>query len=149
MSDVHRVLRLWRRSEPAGPMIPETSLEVVAGAGVVGDHAIGRLRHVTIVFEDDWNAAAAALGRDDVDPAGRRANVLVSGGRGARFVGATIRVGRAVVDVKGVTSPCPVMDLAAAGMQKALKPEGRGGVWGRILVGGRIEVGDELTVETR
>jgi MOSC domain-containing protein YiiM len=148
MSDAHRVLRLWLRSETGGPMIPSESIEAVAGAGLVGDHTLGRLRHVTIVFENDWNAAAATLGRTDVDPVGRRANVLVSGGGGARLVGATIRLGAVRVEVKGVTSPCPVMDRAAPGMQAALKPEGRGGVWGRIVAGGAVRVGDELTVES-
>ncbi len=148
MSDAHRVLRLWVRSETDGPMLPRDSIDAVAGAGLVGDHALGRLRHVSIVFEDDWNAAAATLGEGAVDPTGRRANVLVSGGRGARFVGSTIRVGAVVVDVKGVLAPCPVMDRAAPGMQEALKPEGRGGVWGRVVGGGAIRVGDELTVES-
>jgi MOSC domain-containing protein YiiM len=148
MSDGHRVLRLWLRSETDGPMLPRDSIDAVAGAGLVGDHTLGRLRHVTIVFEDDWRAAAATRGKDDVDPAGRRANVLVSGGAGARFVGSTIRLGDVRIVVKGVTAPCPVMDRAAPGMQEALKEGGRGGVWGRIVTGGAIRVGDELTVES-
>jgi len=130
-------------------MIPATTLETVAGAGVVGDHTLGRMRHLTIVFEDDWRAAAADLGRDDVDPVGRRANVLVSGtGDGGALVGSTIRVGAVVVEVKGVTAPCPVMDRAAQGMQETLKSDARGGVWGRIVAGGAIRVGDALTVES-
>jgi MOSC domain-containing protein YiiM len=129
-------------------MLERQSLDAVAGAGIVGDHTLGRLRHVTIVFEADWRAAAATLGKDDLDPAGRRANVLVSGRGDPGLVGATIRLGDVRVDVKGVTAPCPVMDRAAPGMHEALKPDGRGGVWGRIVAGGAIRVGDELTVES-
>jgi len=84
------------------PLEPRPALEIEAGSGIAGDHSFGRLRHVTIVFEDDWNAAAAAIGRA-VDPIGRRANVLVSGGNGSRFVGTTVRLGPAVIEIKGIT----------------------------------------------
>lgn len=128
-------------------MVPSEALAAVAGLGLTGDHTYGRMRHVTLVFEDDWRAAAATLGRE-VDPVGRRANVLLSGGGGARLVGATIRIGDVGIEVKGITQPCPVMDRAAPGMQEALKPGGLAGVWGRIVHGGTIRPGDEL-VETQ
>src|SRR5437867_450163 len=111
----HHILRLWTRSTPGGPMEPRPALDLRSGEGVVGDHTFGRMRHVTIVFADDWSDAARELGRD-VDPAGRRANVLVSGRGGAALVGRTIRLGAARVAVKGITQPCPVMDQAAEGM---------------------------------
>jgi MOSC domain-containing protein YiiM len=79
-----------------------------------------------------------------VDPAGRRANVLLSGGGGAGLVGSTVRIGGVEIEVKGITQPCPVMDQAAPGMQAALKPGGLAGVWGRIVEGGEIHPGDEL-----
>lgn len=147
MSDPRRVLRLWVRRSAGGPMEPQESLDAVADSGIAGDHTQGRLRHVTLVFEDDWNAAAATLGLT-VDPAGRRANVLLSGGSGRELVGRRIRIGAVVVDVKGITSPCPVMEKAAPGMMAALKPEGRAGVWGRIVTGGTLRPGDALSVET-
>ena len=114
------------------------------GQGVVGDHAHGRMRHVTIVFEDDWRAAIDEHGRA-VDPSARRANVLVSGGDGKRFVGQTVRLGGAVVEVKGIVAPCPVMDAASDGLQAALRPDGRAGVWGRIVEGGDLRPGDGLS----
>ncbi len=139
----HRVLSLWLRPVAGAAVVPADAIDAEAGRGLAGDHTFGRMRHVTIVFEDDWRAAAATLGRT-VDPAGRRANVLVSGGGGARFVGATIRIGDVEVEVKGITQPCPVMDEAAPGMQAALKPGGLAGVWGRVVRGGTIRPGDEL-----
>src|SRR5262249_31927591 len=86
MPDPRRVLRLWVRPSPGGPMEPREALDAIAGSGIAGDHTKGRLRHVTLVFADDWDAAAAALGLR-VDPAGRRANVLLSGGNGRELVG--------------------------------------------------------------
>ena len=139
----HRVTRLWIRPTTGGPMEARESLELVAGEGVVGDHTYGRMRHVTIVFEDDWNAAAAELLRE-VDPAGRRANVLVTGSGGLAYVGTTIRLGDAVIEIKSETAPCPVMDEAAPGMKDALAPDGRAGVWGRVTVGATLRIGDGL-----
>jgi len=128
-------------------MEPRETLDAVAESGISGDHTKGRLRHVTLIFEDDWSAAAATLGLV-VDPAGRRANVLLSGGEGRELVGRRVRIGDVVVDVKGITSPCPVMEKAAPGMQEALRPDGRAGVWGRIVTGGTLRPGDALAVET-
>ena len=42
----------------------------------------------------------------------------------------------------------PSAARAAQGMQETLKPDARGGVWGRIVAGGAIRVGDALTVES-
>ena len=55
-----------------------------------------------------------------MDPAGRRANVLVSGGQGPRFVGQIIRLGPARIEIKGITEPCPVMEQAAKGLRDAV-----------------------------
>ncbi len=142
----HAVLRLWVRPRAGGPMEARDQLQLTAGQGVVGDHTYGRMRHVTIVFEDDWNAAGAELGRA-VDPAGRRANVLVSGGGGRHYVGRTLRLGDVRVEIKGITAPCPVMEQAAEGLRAALEPDGRAGVWGRVLDDGELVPGQQLRAE--
>ena len=71
----HTIQRTWIRREAGAVPEEQTRLTLIAGEGVVDDHARGRKRHVTLVFEDDWNAAARDLGVE-VDPVGRRANVL-------------------------------------------------------------------------
>lgn len=142
-ADTHTVLKLWRRPIAGGPMEPCDILELKTDGGVVGDHTFGGSRHLTLIFEDDWNAAAAELGRE-VDPSGRRANVLLSGGNGQRLVGRTIRLGGVRVEVKSVTSPCAVMERAGKGLMNALKPDGRAGVWGRLLDDGTLRPGDAL-----
>ena len=143
MQPEHRVLKLWVRPVESAAVEERQSLELIRGKGVDGDHTFGRLRHVTIIFEDDWNAAAAELGRE-VDPGGRRANVLLSGGNGKRYLGKKLRLGPTLLEVKGVTEPCPQMDQAGEGMMEALKPNARGGIWVRVLEQGRIRVDDTL-----
>mgnify|MGYP001370095504 CR=1 FL=1 len=139
----HRVLRMWVRTAMDGPLEERDTLELVAGEGVVGDHGRGGKRHVTLVFQDDWDEAGAALGRS-VDPAGRRANVLLSGGGGAARIGTRVRLGTAELEIVGETAPCPVMERAAPGLMDALKPNVRAGVWARILRGTTLQRGDEL-----
>lgn len=143
MHHEHIVQRLWLRRREGAPLEPQTELQLETGRGITGDHTFGRLRHVTIVFQADWDAAAAELGRA-VDPIGRRANVLVSGGAGARFVGRNVRLGSAIVEIKGITRPCPVMERAAPGLEQALRPDGRSGIWGRVVEGGVLRPGDGL-----
>lgn len=146
MPHSHLILQLWIRRAPGGPMEPVDSLELETGRGIVGDHTHGSSRHVTIIFEDDWKRAADEL-KKDVDPVGRRANVLVSGGDGLRLLQSHVRLGETLLEVKSVTAPCPIMDEFEPGLMEALKPEGRGGVWCRIKEGGRIRQGDALRPE--
>ena len=141
-----RVLKLWVRPSPGAALEEREALEVERDRGIVGDHTLGRPRHVTIVFEDDWNRAAAEVGRE-LDPIGRRANVLVSGGDGIGRVKSTIRLGQVRLEIKGVTAPCDAMDQVAPGMWQALGPAGRSGIWGRAVEGGVIRVGDPLIDE--
>ncbi len=141
----HAVEQLWTRPAAGGDVAAQDQLTFVAGEGIEGDHTYGRMRHVTLIFADDWNAATADLGRE-VDPAGRRANVLLSGGGGLALLGTTVTLGDVRLEIKGETRPCPTMDKAAEGLMDALKPDGRGGVWGRVLAGGVVRPGDVLRV---
>lgn len=141
---MHTVKRLWVREEKRGPVIPRKKIELVAGEGVVGDHKFRGRRHVTIVFEDDWAAACADLGRA-VDPSARRANVLVTGGSGNQYLGKKLRLGEAEIEIRGTVDPCDRMDEAADGLQAALRPGDRAGIWGVVLQGAQVRVGAALT----
>lgn len=139
----HRIVRLWTHARAGAPMEEHEHLELVAGQGVRGDGAWGHRRHVTIVFQDDWAEAESELGTS-VDPSGRRANVLVSGGGGAGYIGSTIDLGDARLEIQGETRPCPTMENAAVGLHEALKPNCRAGVWGVITTGATVRVGDGM-----
>lgn len=141
----HQVLRTWIRRESGAALEERESLALITGEGVEHDHDRGNKRHVTFVFEDDWNAAAADLGVE-VDPVGRRVNILLSGGRGGELIGKRIRVGEATIDIQGETKPCYIMNEAAEGMEDALRPDVRAGVWGTIAEGGLVKPGDTLVV---
>ena len=117
---------------------------VRAGAGVDGDHFSGDgSRQITLIDRDSWDAACQALGAD-VDPALRRANVLVEGVVLGDSIGRTLQLGRVRVRVIGETTPCSLMDEMHPGLLSALVPACRGGVYGEILDDGSIRIGDDV-----
>jgi MOSC domain-containing protein YiiM len=72
---------------------------------------------------------------------------MLSGAGGQHLVGRTVRIGPVRLQVHGITQPCEIMERAAPGMRVALEPDGRAGVWGTVLEGGRLKAGDVLSVE--
>ncbi len=130
--------------------LPARSVErarAVAGIGLDGDHAGGGKRQVTLLSLDAWRAACGEIGRD-LDPSVRRANLLVDGIDLSPTIGSQIVFGEVVIEVLGETRPCELMDDdGRLGLQKALRPDRRGGVYGRILRGGELAVGMSCRVQ--
>lgn len=119
-----------------------TSATAIAGVGLDGDHAQGGRRQVTLLAREAWDTACAELGRT-VDPAARRANLLVSGIDIGACIGRSLRIGEVVVDVLGETRPCELLDDdGRIGLCAALRPARRGGVHGTLRNDGTLRVGD-------
>ncbi len=121
-------------------------MEAVAGRGLQGDHAGGGNRQVTLMSRETWAESCADLGDPQLEPRGRRANLLVEGVHLAGSIGRRIAVGPCVIDVVAELAPCRLMDDFRPGLRNALKPACRGGVYGRIVRGGALRVGDAVTV---
>lgn len=124
-------------------MDPVEQAMLVVDEGLVGNANRGGRRQVTVLDAEAWERVAAELDVD-VDPAARRANLLVRGVDLAATRGRYLRIGRGLIEIGGETRPCNRMDEACPGLQDALHPEWRGGVYGIVTVGGEIEVGDEV-----
>jgi len=107
-------------------------------------HAQLRRRQVTILAEEDWNAACADIGRDDIHWTERRANLFVRGITLPRTKGRQLSIGDVVFEITGETDPCNRMDAVAMGLQEALKPDWRGGVTCRVIEGGTLAIGDSV-----
>ncbi|MEO6595428.1 MAG: MOSC domain-containing protein, partial [Planctomycetota bacterium] len=90
-----------------------------------------------------WERACADLGAD-VDPAVRRANLLVEGVDLAKCIGGVLQVGKIVIDVLGETRPCELLEgPGRVGLCATLRREHRGGVYGAVRTGGDVCVGDD------
>lgn len=121
--------------------VPEA--EALAGRGLVGNTDQGGRRQVTIIAEEAWREAQQEVGVD-VPPAARRANVMVRGVDLEETRGRMLRLGKTIVRIEGATRPCERMDEAQPGLREALVPRWRGGVYGEVLEGGSIRIGDRV-----
>lgn len=141
-----KIEALWLRPAARLPVQPVAQALAIAGQGLDGDHAGGGKRQITILSREAWDAACRTLGRA-LDPGTRRANVMVSGIDLAAAIGAILELGSVRIEVLGETRPCELMDDGGRlGLQAALRPGRRGGVYGRILQGGILHVGDACAV---
>ncbi|HJZ88854.1 MAG TPA: MOSC domain-containing protein [Polyangia bacterium] len=132
---------LFPRSRAPGRAVE--SVEACASKGLLGDRRRGVKRQVTLLAAEDWAAAVGEVG--GMAPAeDRRANLLVSGLPLGPTIGRRLRIGTVVVHVGGETAPCARMDEVLPGLRRALGPGCRGGVFGTIVVGGFLQVGDRV-----
>ncbi|MGE0355013.1 MAG: MOSC domain-containing protein [Gemmatimonadales bacterium] len=137
------LLAIWIKRFHRGPMDPVPSATLIAGQGFLGSSDQGGKRQVTILEEEAWARMMAATG-GSLDPSARRANLLVRGValKGAR--GRILTIGACRIRIHGETRPCERMDEALPGLRAAMSPDWNGGVFGEILEGGEIRVGEEV-----
>jgi MOSC domain-containing protein YiiM len=135
--------RIWVKRARKGVMDAAESARLLEDHGVEGNPRHGSRRQVTIIAREAWEAMMRELGAD-VDPSERRANLMVSGIDLHDTRGHVLIVGECAIEIGGETRPCERMDDAHPGLREAMKPDWRGGVFGRVLVGGTVRRGDSV-----
>ncbi|MGH7866015.1 MAG: MOSC domain-containing protein [Candidatus Binataceae bacterium] len=135
-----------RRERSRAPMQTLGVAEVTTESGVAND-ASGEPgdRQVTVITEESWRAACAALDRE-LPWTMRRANLLIRGIELRGSIGARLQVGDVVLQVTEENPPCFVMDRQYKGLRAALEPELRAGVACRVITSGRISVGSPVVL---
>jgi MOSC domain-containing protein YiiM len=141
-----RVECIWIKRMKGGPMDAQHRATLVAGRGLAGNANQGGTRQVTILSKETWDRIAGAL-PDAPDPSARRANLMVSGIDLAGARGRVLRIGGHRIRINGETRPCEQMEDAAAGLRAGLQEPWGGGVFGEVIDGGEIAVGDEVRFE--
>jgi MOSC domain-containing protein YiiM len=140
----------WLGSRPARrtPLAACTTLTLDATRGIAGDHYAGRSgrRQVTLVQHEHLAVIAALLGRDVIDPAELRRNVVVSGINLLALAKRRFRIGAAVLEGTGPCHPCSRMEETfGAGGYNAVR--GHGGITARVIEGGIVHLGDDVTLD--
>ena len=138
-----RIEAIWIKRAHRGPMDSVPIARARAGQGLVGSADQGGRRQITLIEAEVFERLSTELGRP-VPPSARRANVLVSGVPLEGTRGRILRLGAVRVRVGGETTPCERMEKASVGLQEAMRPNWRGGVYGEILDDGEIRVGEEV-----
>jgi MOSC domain-containing protein YiiM len=141
-----RLEAIWIKRAHHGPMDPASSVELVAGWGIKGNADLRGRRQITLIEKEIWEALMRETG-GHLDPAARRANLMVSGVSLAGTRGLVLRVGACRIRVAGETRPCERMEEAWPGLETAMRIDGRGGVFGQVLDTGEIAVGDTVRFE--
>ena len=101
---------------------------------------------MTLVQAEHLPVVAALVGRDEIDPALLRRNLVVEGINLTALQDRRLVVGGAVLELTGPCSPCSKVEVALGpGGYNALR--GHGGWNARVLRSGPIEVGDEVRPE--
>ncbi len=118
------------------------TLHLVRGVGIEGNANAGGKRQVTLLTEEAWAAALAACGAPRIDPALRRANVLLRDIDPAESEGPPLRPGPCLLRLRGETHPCHQMEALHPGLEAALRPGWRGGVFGEVVEGGLVSAAD-------
>ena len=134
---------IWIKEARGEPMTAMDEVKALAGQGVDGGVGEASTRQVTVLAAEAWADVEAMLGVS-VDPALRRANLLVAGVDLAGTTGRVLRVGDLRLEITGETKPCHQMDTAVDGLRAALEPDWRGGAHGVVLGDATVRVGDPV-----
>ena len=134
---------IWVKEAHGEPMTAVDEAQALAGQGFDGGVGEASTRQVTVLAAEAWADVEATLGVS-VDPALRRANLLVDGLDLAGTTGRVLRVGDLRLEITGETKPCHQMDFAVDGLRAALEPDWRGGAHGVVLGDATVRMGDPV-----
>lgn len=143
MSGVGKLEAIWIKRFKRGPMDPKGSAAFKAGSGIEGNANQGGKRQVTVISKESFAEVEAELGAS-VDPAWRRANLMVSGIDLRESRDRVLDIGGVRLRVAGETRPCERMDEAHPGLRAVLSPAWRGGVYGEVLDDGPVSLGCDV-----
>lgn len=144
---IGRVKALWLKRMKRGPMDPINQVVLAVNKGLVGNADQGGRRQVTILEHEMWAQVMGEV-QGQLPPVARRANVLIEGLRLARSCKRVLVIGPCRVRVLGETKPCERMEEAHSGLRSAMAQGWAGGVFGEVLEGGIVRVGDTVAWET-
>lgn len=137
-----------RRREP---LMAVTEAEAVADLGLRGDHRMtktpGSGRQVTFISREFVTQIEQHLGKNGLDPAVLRRNIVVSGINLNALRRQQFWFGGALFEATQLCHPCARME-AELGPGGVVAMMGYGGLCAKVLQTGQIAIGDSLRLAT-
>ena len=134
------------RPERKAAVVPVDKVQATTEAGLHGDHDTQSHRQVTLIAQEALDAVARQLGKDAIDPAKTRRNIVISGLAFDQLDNAEIRIGEALVEVTGICHPCQLMDQNLGDGGRTAMEGYMAGLTARVLKTGLIAIGDDVSV---
>jgi MOSC domain-containing protein YiiM len=136
------------RSQSRAPMQILTETEAIIGGLLHDRYNKGNAdskRQVTLIQQEHLAAAASFLGKEGIDPALVRRNIVVKGINLNALKGRRFAIGAAVLETTGLCFPCSRMEEnLGKGGYNAMR--GHGGITCRVVKEGKIRTGDAITL---
>lgn len=134
------------RKKHKGEVLTADKVNILKSSGIEGDH-YGKEgnRMVTIIQKEHLDIIARILNKESIDPKLTRRNIVVSGFNLKALIGHKFRIGSSVLLATGDCVPCNRMEENfGPGGYHALV--GHGGITCKVIEGGSVELGDELSI---
>lgn len=134
------------REKQKAPMTEIDRVEITCEQGLVPDtRGKPGKRQVTLLSLESWQIACAELGVE-LPWTTRRANILLSGMQfSAADFGKVLQMGDVQLQITIETDPCNRMDEQYQGLTAALTPDWRAGVCCKVIKGGVVHCGDDVS----
>ena len=124
-----------------------SEVNAIPAKGLEGDrYKNAGNRQVTLIQQEHLNAVASFLGKEKINYTLTRRNILVKGINLVSLKGKNFKIGDVVLKYTGDCHPCSRMEtVLGVGGYNAMR--GHGGITAKIISGGLIKVGDEISAD--
>lgn len=148
---------IYLRPARGTPCITANNAKGIAGRGLQGDRAtttpsrnpLGSNRQITLIQAEHITVIAALMGKQHIDAALLRRNLVVSGinllAAKSLFKDQPMQliIGNVLLEITGPCEPCSKMEAAlGTGAYNAMR--GHGGVNAKVIIGGDLTLGDAV-----
>ena len=140
------LLEIGVKIKRGAPMQLLENVTVSENSGISNDYrGKSEKRQVTVLSDESWESVCTVLSAN-LDWTNRRANLLISGIKLQNSKGRLLKIGNVTLEITGETTPCKLMDENYPGLKNALEPNWNGGVTCKVVKGGKIKKGDNVTL---
>lgn len=147
-----KVLGIAISESEGAEMVVVASAKVTIEGGIGDDYKGNdeelKNQQITVMSIENWDKACEEIGKNRLHWTNRNANIVVEGIDLEGSTGDILKLGDFYIEITGEFTP-EGMDDKVIGLQKALTPNWRGGITGKVVVAGVANENDEVKLMER